>query len=119
MQAAQTDPRWIQEGCTGPGMEIGNPDGSHVFLGSDLKFISLVGDTFRKSFFVQAKHAGANARVSSTMALLTCMQPLSYATIYPLTGPLITVTGNDATPLYMGSAFSFLSAFTFMLYNIW
>ena len=64
---------------------------------------------------LQCREGGA--KVSSVMSLMTCMMPLSYTSIYPLTGPLVTLTGVEATPLYMGAAACFLAAFSFMFYR--
>ena len=56
--------------------------------------------------------------MSSVMSLLTCMIPLSLTTIYPLTGPLVTLTGLQTTPLYMGAAACFLAALVFLFYDV-
>ncbi|KAK7502756.1 hypothetical protein BaRGS_00006006 [Batillaria attramentaria] len=57
------------------------------------------------------------ANVGKAIAIMTCMLPLNYCTIYMVSGPLMALTGYDATPLLVASGFACLAAITFMLHG--
>lgn len=60
---------------------------------------------------------GGRTQVGRGMAVVTCMIPLNYTTVFLISGPLITLTHNDSAPLILASVSTFLAALIFLLYK--
>ncbi|KAL8564554.1 hypothetical protein ACOMHN_003312 [Nucella lapillus] len=66
---------------------------------------------------LQDRGEGERSQVGRAIAVVTCMIPLNYATLFFISGPLITLTNEDSAPLLLASASAFLAMLIFLLYK--
>ena len=55
--------------------------------------------------------------VGKMVAAVTCMIPLNFCTLYLISGPLITLTQYDGTPLLLASGSCYMAALIFLIYR--
>nr|KAG5696578.1 hypothetical protein BaRGS_030446 [Batillaria attramentaria] len=63
---------------------------------------------------VETEAQGGSPRVGLTMSLVTGMVPLAYMTLFPWVGRLEELSGVVATPLWLGAAYTTMSACLFV-----
>ena len=68
----------------------------------------------------QAERSGdaGSPRLGMAMAMVTATAPLAYTTLFPWVGPLESVTGVVAVPLWLGAGFAVISAALFLLLGL-